>query len=351
VKPWPPAGASGRRRARRAPGGDAGIAPLLEFLARSGLIAPGERPAMTALAGGVSSDIWRVELRSGPVCVKRALARLRVAQLWEAPVERNRYERLWMETAASIVPGIAPRVLAHDDAGFFAMEYLDPARYPLWKAELRAGLADPAFAAAVGERVARVHAATARREDVARRFATGASFHALRLEPYLLAAAKANAGLAAALIALAERTAATRLVLVHGDVSPKNVLVGPDGPVLLDAECAWYGDPAFDLAFCLNHLLLKCAWIPAASAGFAACFETLARAYLDRVDWEPTGELEARAASLLPGLLLARVDGKSPVEYLTAAADKERVRRVARALLGAPPERLAQVLEAWERRR
>ena len=326
-----------------------GFAPVLAFLRRSGLAAPGEQPCAIALAGGVSSDIWRVELRAGPVCVKRALPRLRVAQLWEAPVERNLYERRWIETAAAIVPGIAPRVLAHDDAGFFAMEFLDPARFALWKTELRAGRVDPAFAAALGERIARVHAATARRADLARAFDTDASFQALRLEPYLLATASAHPDLAPALNALAARTADTKLALVHGDVSPKNILAGPDGPVLLDAECAWYGDPAFDLAFCLNHLLLKCLWVPAAGAGFVACFEALAGAYLERVDWEPAAALEARAASLLPGLLLARVDGKSPVEYLTEAADKERVRRCARALLLDPPAQLARVLEGWRR--
>ena len=74
--------------------------------------------------------------------------------------------------------------------------------------------------------------------------------------------ARAHPGLAPALGRLARRTATTKLALVHGDVSPKNILLGPDGPVFLDAECAWYGDPAFDLAFCLNHLLLKCLWVP-----------------------------------------------------------------------------------------
>jgi aminoglycoside phosphotransferase (APT) family kinase protein len=322
---------------------------VIAFLRAASLIGPQERPRAVALTGGVSSDIWRIELDGGPVCVKRALPRLRVAQRWEAPVERNRYERRWMQTACAIVPGIAPRVLAYDDAGMFAMEYLDADRYPVWKAELHAGHADPAFARQVGARLVEVHAATADDARVAAQFATDASFHAIRLEPYLLATAARHADLASRLEALAVRTAATRRVLVHGDVSPKNILVGPQGPVLLDAECAWFGDPAFDLAFCLNHLLLKCLWTPSAARGFLACFDALAAGYLAGVAWEHGAALETRAATLLPGLFLARVDGKSPVEYLTGEAERARVRRVARALLAQAPAGLAEVSSAWAR--
>lgn len=318
---------------------------MLGFLRASGLAAADEVPRSAALPGGVSSDIWRVSLRSGPVCVKRALPRLRVAQVWEAPVERNRFEWRWMQVAARIVPGSAPRVLAQDEAGgLFAMEFLDSERHPLWKNELRAGRADAGFARQVGASLARIHAATAGDAEIAREFATDAGFHAIRLEPYLLATARAHPDLAAPLEALAARTAATRVALVHGDVSPKNILAGPRGPVFLDAECAWYGDPAFDLAFCLNHLLLKCLWVPEAAAKFLACFDALATAYF--ASYAPTG-LEARAASLLPGLLLARVDGKSPVEYVTEESQRARVRRVARALIQAPPARLAEVGAAW----
>ncbi len=321
------------------------FAPVLEFLRRSGLAAADESPAAAPLTGGVSSDIWRVDLRSGPVCVKRALPRLRVAQLWEAPVERNLYEWRWMQAASRVVPGVAPRVLAHDEGGLFAMEFLGG--LPLWKSELRAGRADPAFARLVGERLGAIHAATAGDAEIASRFATDASFHAIRLEPYLLATARVHREHAPALVALAKRTAATRLALVHGDVSPKNILVGAAGPVFLDAECAWYGDPAFDLAFCANHLLLKCLWVPEATTRFLASFDALAAGYLPLVRWEPSQALEARAASLLPGLLLARVDGKSPVEYVTEEDQKARVRRAAGVLLRNPPARMAEVRDAW----
>src|SRR5262249_52804906 len=184
---------------------------------------------------------------------------------------------------------------------------------------------------------------------VAVRFATDAIFHAIRLEPYLEATARAHPDLAPELRRLVASTAVTRRTLVHGDVSPKNILVGPNGPVFLDAECAWYGGPAFDLAFCLNHLLLKCRWNRRAAAGFLQCFAALAEAYRTGVAWEPWPVVEGRTARLLPGLLLARIDGKSPVEYITEVGDKNMVRRVARQLLQAPMDRLDAILQAWRR--
>jgi len=238
-------------------------------------------------------------------------------------------------------------VLAAGD-GMFAMEYLEPARYPLWKEQLRRGHADPDFAARVGGALAAIHAANTG-SAIAETFATDKIFYAIRLEPYLVATARSHPDIANPLEALVERTASTRLALVHGDVSPKNILAGAAGPVFLDAECAWFGDPAFDIAFCLNHLLLKCLWVPQATMRFLACFDALAGAYLSGVSWEGASELESRAASLLPALLLARVDGKSPVEYLTQEAEKQKVRDFARAFIAHPPAGLFAVRNAWQK--
>jgi Ser/Thr protein kinase RdoA (MazF antagonist) len=244
-----------------------------------------------------------------------------------------------------------PKVIAHDaESGLFVMQYLDPALHPLWKNELREGRADAAFAAAVGAALATIHARTADQAALRERFATDDIFYPIRLEPYLVATAAKHPDLAAALHALLATTRATKLALVHGDVSPKNILIGAErAPIFLDAECAWYGDPAFDLAFCLNHLLLKCLWTPSASRDFLVSFAAFAEAYLSRATWEACERIDARTAHLLPGLFLARVDGKSPVEYLTDENDKNRVRRVARGLLQRPVESLAQVRAAWAR--
>ena len=322
---------------------------FVRALRELGLAGPGEIVGAEPLAGGVSSDIWRIATTArGEICAKRALAQLRVAAEWRVPVERNRYEARWMRVAAEAVPGCTPRLLGqHDELGVLAMEYLAPADHALWKTQLRDGVVDVGTVRAVARRLASIHAYSAARPGLAAEFASDDLFFDLRLEPYLLAAARRHPPFALALTALVAQTHAHRLALVHGDVSPKNILVGPRGPVLLDAECAWWGDPAFDLAFCLNHLLLKCLWNPAATEALLAAFDTLAATYLAGVDWEPRAALEARAAALLPGLLLARVDGKSPVEYLTSETERDRVRRVAGALLLAPAARLADVRAAW----
>jgi aminoglycoside phosphotransferase (APT) family kinase protein len=323
-------------------------ADIVVALARTGLVAVGAEPTGQPLEGGVSSDIWRVDLPSGPICVKRALAKLRVAADWRVPVSRSLDEARWMRCANKAAPGSAPVLLGQDEAaGVLAMAYLAPASHPLWKLELRDGRVDPEFAAKVGATLARIHAATAADPTVTAEFQTDGNFYAIRLEPYLVHAAKAWPHLASMLLELVAVTQSNKRALVHGDVSPKNILVGPCGPVFLDAECAWWGDPAFDLAFCLNHLLLKCLWIPAARERLLTSFARLGDAYLAGVVWEPRRDVEGRAARLLPGLFLARVDGKSPVEYITDAVQRDQVRRVAAALLRAPVNELADVGVAW----
>src|SRR5436309_15502922 len=109
-------------------------AELTQSLRQMGLAGPDEEPHYAALAGGVSSDIWRADLRRGSVCVKRALPKLRVRMDWSAPVERNRYEMEWFREVAKIAPQAVPKLLGSDQArGLFVMEYLPPESYRLWR--------------------------------------------------------------------------------------------------------------------------------------------------------------------------------------------------------------------------
>ena len=313
---------------------------LDEFLVDAGLIQAGKETVWTPLTGGVSSDIWRVDAGDNSWCVKRALAQLKVAAEWKAPVERNAFEWDYMQVASAIAPDHVPTPIAHDKPrGLFAMAWLASDQHRLWKSELLAGRVDEGDAAAMGDLLGRIHAATARDPSLPSRFATDISFHALRIDAYLLATARAHPDIAPLIEPISAQTAATKRVLVHGDVSPKNIMLGPDGPILLDAECAWYGDPAFDLAFCLNHLLIKRLVVKGAEEALAASFNALATSYLAHVDWEAAEALEARAAALLPVLALARVDGKSPVEYLDEA-QRGVLRLMARAAIKAQPTTL-----------
>ena len=195
-----------------------------------------------------------------------------------------------------------PVVLASDAAlGVFAMEYLPPADYEPWKMCLARGMVNVSTASAVGAGLASVHAAFAGSAAAGAEFDTGAAFHALRIEPYLLATARVHADVAFVLEDLAERTMRTKTTVVHGDISPKNILIGKRGPVFLDAECAWFGDPAFDLAFCLNHLLLKTLWVPASEARAPGSFDVLANRYLQGVTWEPAGSARGTGGAAVAG--------------------------------------------------
>lgn len=320
---------------------------LLPPLLRQAGIVDAAGLVVAPLAGGVSSDIVRVTLPDGRrYCAKRALARLKVASDWRAPLERNRYEAAWLRRAAAIVPGAAPGVVAEDAAhGIVLLDYLAPEHYLLWKGELLAGRADPRTPRAVGDVLGRIHVATLGDPAVAALFATDALFDALRLDPYLRTLATRHPALAAPILACLAETAATRLALVHGDVSPKNILVSrADGhPVLLDAECAWYGDPAFDAAFCLTHLLLKAVHVRGIRATLLDQAAAFLSAWLAHLPPGLRRDAERRTATLLACLMLARIDGKSPVEYLDAAGC-EAVRDIAMPLVDRPAATVGAVL-------
>ncbi len=216
------------------------------------------------------------------------------------------------------MPPPAPQIVGEDHAHYmFAMRFLEPRDYPLWKAELRDGHVDVNFAAVTGRKLARIHAETAGKPDVAAgvRQWRGSSLPCAWM-PILLFTAGRHPDIAPKIKAVVDGIARARIALMQGDISPKNILVGKSGPVFLDAETACYGDPVFDTAFCINHLLLKCVWHPEHRRKYLESFLALKNAYLDGVTWEPKADTEKRIAILLAMLLLARIDGKSPVEYI-----------------------------------
>jgi len=302
------------------------------------------------LTGGVSSDIAAVRIGTGTYCVKRALHKLKVAADWRAPIGRNAAEYHWLAFAGQAVPGSAPRTLGRSEqAHGFVMEFLPPEKAINWKTQLLGGGSALGTCDQVGKTLARLHAASTMPDFDAAPFDNLNDFDALRLDPYLRQIGRVHANFASAMEAMCVSFAEAPPVLVHGDISPKNILVAANGPVLVDAECATMGDGAFDVAFCLNHLLLKAVHQPELAQDRLEAARRLWSAYQPLITWEPAGALERRIAQLLPALLLARVDGKSPVEYLNED-NQHRVRAIAMPMIERPPDRLEQIIAAVHRK-
>ena len=321
---------------------------LREFLRNQGLARDDEAVVWTPLAGGVSSDIWRVDLSTRSLCIKRALPQLKVAQVWNAPIERNAYEWAWINFAAQHCPANVPVPVAADaEHAIFAMGFLDPEQHPTWKSAAPCRHCTKPGCVRGGQHPCPPARGERQRCGVARGFAPMRSFMRSASSRTCLRRHAVTRISRIAYASWPSERAATRVALVHGDVSPKNILVGPKGPIFLDAECAWFGDPAFDAAFCLNHFLLKCIARPETTADYLACYGAFSTAYLAGVTWESRDAIEARIASLLPALFLARIDGKSPVEYITEERDKQRVRDVASPMIASAPTSLDQVMDVW----
>jgi aminoglycoside phosphotransferase (APT) family kinase protein len=301
---------------------------------------------LTPLNGGVSSEIYVVEDGAEKFVVKRALAKLKVKDNWFADVSRNASERNYFECVSSMMPGTVPRpYFSNLDAGYFGMEFFGDG-FVTWKQLLLTGDCRLEHAEQAGKILGEIHHRTACNDALRKQFDTTAIFHQLRVEPYLLTTGARHPELREMFLAEARRIEATRKSLVHGDFSPKNILIRGERMVLLDAEAAWYGDPVFDIAFLLNHLFLKSLHHAPKSCGIEKLIATFFRAYVEAQLGGNTQTVEQRLVPLLLMLLLARVDGKSPVEYLTPSK-QQFIRAFVRKHLPSPPDNLAGVSEIW----
>lgn len=324
--------------------------PLRQLLAEAGWIAP-ERARLVPLTGGVSSDVVRVDCDDRSFVVKRALGKLKVQEDWFADVGRTRYEHLYMECVSAFLPQAVPQVLhVNDEKGYFCMEWLGEG-WSNWKQCLLQGTCCLEHAREAGQILGVIHQNTHGDPAIERAFDSTGNFHQLRLNPYLLTTGSRHPSLRALFAAEAERVASTRQCLVHGDYSPKNMLVRDSRLVLLDCEVAWYGDPSFDLAFLLSHLHLKALYHAPPSAAVMDLATAAREAYFAarRLDASAAAELNGNTARLLLMLMLARVDGKSPVEYLASHPRRQDfIRRfVTGHLAGESPPELESLSRLW----
>jgi tRNA A-37 threonylcarbamoyl transferase component Bud32 len=322
---------------------------LLVYLRRTGRIADDERPAMRNLGGGVSNRTVLVERSTGEAWVlKQALEKLRVPVDWYSSPERIHREAMglrWLEQLAP--PGtITPLVFEDLDHHLIAMQAV-PQPHHNWKTLLLQGRLHRTHVEQFGRLLGTIHIkAYERRDEVAPLFDDRSFFESLRIEPYYSYAAAQVPSAADFLGALISDTRAHRETLVHGDYSPKNTLIYRDGLVLLDHEVIHFGDPAFDLGFSLTHLLSKAHHVRDQRKAFADGADLYWQTYSQTVgdiDW--ARDVEERAVRHTLACLLARVCGRSTLEYLDPT-ERARQREVVLALIPDGPANLPDLV--WE---
>ena len=280
-----------------------------------------------SLDGGVSNVVLLAEWDGGGVVVKQSLARMRVAIEWRFDRARIFVERDCLDVLAQRLPGAAPTVVFADDGQYAFGMTVAPRGGEVWRAALHSGRFDAATTARAAALLGRLQAHTATDSEIARRFDNRMPLVQGRVDPFHRFVAEVHPDLGDAIDREVERLLSQRSVLVHGDYSPKNLIAYPDRVLLLDCEVAHWGDPAFDPAFALCHLLLDGAHHRDPSAVTNACAFWDAYGAAGGCAHDP-----AAVVAELGCILLARADGKSPLPGLDDAA-RAAVRAAGRSLL------------------
>lgn len=299
-----------------------------EYLRRRGIVSGALE--IDQLSGGISNVVLRARFGRDCLVIKQSLPRLRVEAVWEFDRRRVFVERDCMEYLGRLLePGTVPRVRFSDEPSFlFAMSCAPPGGV-VWKDALLRGDVQPQVAVRAGALLAQLQTRAAKDPFARERFHDRTVLWEGRLDPYHRTAAAANPTLSELIEEEVQRTLAVRRTLVLGDFAPKNTIVYPERLLILDFEVAHFGDPAFDPAFCLNHLLLKAIHFRARADDYLDAGWAFWRSYRDGIADGLAEGIECGTARELACLLLARIDGKSRIEYLTGEQPRQLARQLA----------------------
>jgi len=301
-----------------------------------------EAARVTELGGGVSNTVLLVESDGQTLVLKQALGKLRVQEDWFAGRERVVREAAALQLLADLLPqGSLPAVLFEDRENFLFAMTAAPPDSTAWKDLLLNGEICVDTARAAGALLGRMASVTWHDDACEKTFGDQTVFDQLRLDPYYRFTAGRHPDLAFHAARLIEETSLRRVSMVHGDWSPKNLLAGRGGVMAIDFEVVHFGDPSFDSAFMLNHLLLKSFARPQWRSMYAEAALGFWRAYRSAIPQAPW--IEPATLEHLGWLLLARIDEKSPMEYLREHLLQDQVRQFARNLILSPPKSVAEL--------
>lgn len=319
-----------------------------DYLFDRGLVRASDDISIRELGGGVSNIVLCVEWAREPDrswVVKQSLGKLRVKDDWRS--ERSRIIRE-AESITAMGPvlgrGAVPSVVHLDREKFLFVMTAAPRGSKTWKELLLGRRADAEVARDAALLLAKMINASREDPRLGEPFWDRTVFDQLRIDPYYRTTASRHPELQREFDDLIAATLEIRNSLVHGDYSPKNMLVHGKSIFLIDFEVVHWGDPAFDAAFLLNHLILKAFHIAAASNTFFDLATVFWGHLVAVLDPAVLAGLERMTFWHLGGLMLARIDGKSPAEYIQDDETKNRVRAAATRILKERPSKLPDVV-------
>jgi hypothetical protein len=306
---------------------------LADYLLRRGLISANAEYKINYLSGGVSGVAAFVSANGKDMIIKQALAKLKVAEEWLCDPSRMRIEARSNEIYHHLVPENTPEVYFYDEANYIFGRAAAPEHCVMWKTDLMSGKLDFEVARKVIESLMIVHNECAKDSAVAKEFDDNGIFYDLRISPYLEFILLKHPQLTDYSKPIIDELMKSKITLVHGDYSPKNVMVDGRQVFLTDFEVAHYGHPSFDLGFISNHLILKSIHMEKFGISYLGMLEYMLNIYFEGAAFMDNAALEKSFVKLLPLLMIARVDGKSPVEYITRDEVKQFVRDGAYAII------------------
>jgi tRNA A-37 threonylcarbamoyl transferase component Bud32 len=318
-----------------------------EYLASRGLATSGDSLTIRELSGGVSNIVLLIEWAKLPDrrwVAKQSLGKLRVKDDWRSDRGRVFREAEAMQALHLLLGDSVPKVIHVDRENYLFLMTAAPAGSTAWKDSLLRGDVSPVVAREAGRLLSLMIIAAAAGGALQRDFGDRTVFDQLRIDPYYRTTAMRNPGVASELRELIADSWQIRTGLVHGDYSPKNMLVRGDHITLIDFEVVHWGDPAFDSGFLLNHLLLKGLHQPQFWHLYVEAVREFWKALTTGLGPVAGSDFERMTTRHLGALMLARIDGKSPVEYIKDEVTKGRVRRLAKRILLERPERLEEAL-------